>query len=285
MVLALLTVEIAIVGAVFCPPVNVTASQPAYGLEPHEMQRLVDAHNVVRAQLSPQCQAMPLLRWNDDLAALALRAVSGCPANATVPPQSQRQGLAGFNVVGENIAAVGANSPVTDAVDAWAAESGAYSYQPCGSPPRAGAACGACTTVSGCGAYLQLAWATTTDVGCAKQTTCDSASRTLVACYYGPGGNIAGQAPYLPGTPAEVCQFPTTVAPAAAGSGVPAWRTPVIAVCSVVCVISAALYYFLQDGCCDRDDDDSAHDKRLREKTSVDEQSRTAYKQMSIEDV
>lgn len=103
---------------------------------------------------------------------------------------------------GENIyeADAGGISPVpitgTDAVDSFSSEAAAYTYST--------NSCNAALTPSGeCGHFTQLAWRTTTAVGCAVQQCPGSSSPNgdadpwvFVVCDYTPAGNWQNVSPY-----------------------------------------------------------------------------------------
>jgi hypothetical protein len=99
---------------------------------------------------------------------------------------------------GENIyTSESTTTPVTitgkDAVDAWSAEAGNYTYNSTG---------GTCAAGDECGHFTQLAWRTTTAVGCGvAQCTTNSPNPdfpdyALVVCDYTPAGNWPGVAIY-----------------------------------------------------------------------------------------
>lgn len=56
------------------------------------------------------------------------------------------------------------------------------------------------------GHFTQLAWATLTHVGCALYEMLDEGSMNcMLACNYGPGGNMIGDSMFQEGSPASAC--------------------------------------------------------------------------------
>jgi hypothetical protein len=141
--------------------------------EPAELAGITDAHNRVRAEVG-----VPPLKWNADLAALASKFIADCQfAHST---SAERTNQAGFKYVGENLY-MSSSAPTGQKItDAWASEKAFYDY-----------ATNSCSKV--CGHYTQIVWRSTTELGCAVKKCSNG---YIVACEYGPGGNIGGQKPY-----------------------------------------------------------------------------------------
>lgn len=61
-------------------------------------------------------------------------------------------------------------------------------------------------TAHAVGHFTQLAWATITHVGCALYEMLDGEEMNcMLACNYGPGGNLHGASMFKEGAPASAC--------------------------------------------------------------------------------
>ena len=150
--------------------------------EPEDLAGIVDAHNDVRANVSP-APATPLdgLSWSEEAAQTARAWASQCKWN-------HNPGRGNF---GENLYASSANagSNAAKVVGSWASESASYNYSS-----------NSCSGM--CGHYTQVVWRDTTGVGCARNV-CNtnnpfggSGAWEIWVCNYAPPGNYDGQRPY-----------------------------------------------------------------------------------------
>lgn len=253
--------------------VNVTADLGTLLMTLDEAQLLLNEQNNLRLNVQPYAASMPMLKWSPALARFAASnfvnsSVCGQLPRLTMLPLSERTNVAGFSRVGENIAsyAVGSFS-IGSVIQKWSQSRISYIYSPSCNDPNA--VCGVCQVSSGCGTYLQMIWADTTDVGCAQQT-CNT--EAVVACAYGPIGNIAGKVPYQQGTKAAGCQL----SPAATNDPSPSddggdftgrkGVTTGAAIGGSVFLAIGGLWYFsmycCEDGsCCDRGSEDKTGTK------------------------
>lgn len=138
-------------------------------------QAYLDAHNQARAEVGVQP-----LKWCGKL------------ANATsllVRYQRDKQACNFANLIsgkyGWNQLWV-SGSPVTppQAVESWVAEKKYYNYANNSCPPD-----------RRCGAYTQVVWKKSLELGCA-QASCAKDSSSLTICFYNPPGNVIGEKPY-----------------------------------------------------------------------------------------
>lgn len=180
------------------------------------MNALLLAHNRVRRNVTPSAVSMPMLRWNEQLAAGAQAYSATCPG-ITHSQQAHRmnKSLTGFDWVGENLAAgmVFEWGGFLKAVDMWADEGKGFAYV---ASCDTSAVCGVCVDYLTCGHYEQMVWSNTTDVGCGY-TLCNDDPREYYdhyVCWYGRGGNFRGKAPYVAGKSTNLpCGATVTVTP------------------------------------------------------------------------
>lgn len=140
-------------------------------------EAFMDAHNKERATLV----GVPLLRWNNDIAAYASRF-----ARSQRDHDQCQMKPSGTRKYGENLL-WGEGRPMTptEAVQSWIDEKKFYDYNT-----------NSCLQEDQhCGVYTQLVWKNSTDLGCAL-VSCDKGDITFVICYYSPPGNIVGERPY-----------------------------------------------------------------------------------------
>jgi len=185
-----------IVGAACGGPDNPPSTIDARGGvgEPTELTGITLYHNQVRAMVDTAGLAagpLPALEWDPSLAATAAAWVARCQ-------DSDGDGLVDHNpgrstghptYVGENIFASSGTATAHDAVllptYGWAAEQAHFHY-----------ASNSCDPGAGCGHYTQIVWRATLLVGCARGSCPGLTYPSTIVCDYGPGGNVAGQAPY-----------------------------------------------------------------------------------------
>jgi len=174
------------------------AAQRANPFTAAEIRHMLDAHNTVRSAVNPPAQTMPDLTWDPLLAQVAQRYTDQCTFAHNANRSTDYANLGGSGYLGENIYATSA-SPVGPQApaDSWASEVADWTYAPFNS--------GDCAGTGTCGHYTQMIWANTLRVGCGR-TTCSSGitnlsfSGDVVVCDYAPGGNVAGEYPYVAGS-------------------------------------------------------------------------------------
>ena len=158
---------------------------PAVGHPPADLdnaafaQELIDAHDEIRASVSPPpSSALPSLAWDDDAAALAQQWANGCVFEHRQP-----------NDLGENLAVFSDPAVQGAAVVAlWGSESVDYDYD-----------ANECAAGRQCGHYTQIVWESTTRLGCGVALCNDVTgfgSGALWVCNYDPPGNFVGQRTY-----------------------------------------------------------------------------------------
>ncbi|XP_072031411.1 uncharacterized protein [Amphiura filiformis] len=159
-----------------------------------EKSILLHAHNEFRSMVSnPVASNMVKVKWSNELADMAQGWADRCSFSHGNPDN-----ISPFYWVGQNIwAGTGSGWPVYGMVESWWEEKDLYNF-----------ATDECSGV--CGHYTQLAWATTTHVGCAVQTCSPLQglgwnSATILVCNYGEGGNYIGEKPYIPGRACSRC--------------------------------------------------------------------------------
>jgi pathogenesis-related protein 1 len=142
-------------------------------------EQIVAAHNAVRAQViePPNYQgtwsALPPVKWSEQVAASAqgwadhLRDTAQCGLRHDTGSR-----------YGENLAA-GTHLTPTAAVDMWASEKSAYTYDP--------------RYEFVAGHYTQIVWRSSVEIGCGA-ASCNN--QTVIVCRYDPPGNVIGQQPY-----------------------------------------------------------------------------------------
>ncbi len=142
----------------------------------------VDAHNAVRAAVvkptnypaGQTWEPIPPVTWSASVAATAQAWADHLVASGCVLEHDTKSGY------GENLA-MGTNLAAQGAVNLWAGEKTAYTYN------------ARYQFESSTGHYTQLVWRKSTQIGCGS-ATCDRA--VIVCCRYSPPGNTIGQQPY-----------------------------------------------------------------------------------------
>ncbi|XP_063706165.1 venom allergen 5-like [Culicoides brevitarsis] len=166
-----------------------------YGVSPSDKQFILDYHNRLRQKLAlgqiynqPQAANMQVLVWDDELANVAQRHANGCEYY-----HNPYRHISRF-YVGENIARIwSSDTPHGNwkyIIDKWFGEYSIYRWLDW-----------PLTSLNG--HYTQIAWGTTTRIGCGYTyylTPGGSYTRYYV-CNYGPTGNHYGVGPYEIGTP------------------------------------------------------------------------------------
>ncbi|BFZ19719.1 hypothetical protein BsWGS_22758 [Bradybaena similaris] len=159
----------------------------------NDVQRaaIVEHHNHFRALT--KAKNMPKLTWDPQLENLAQNFAAQCK----VGHNPNRNNVAGFQYVGENIGAGTADFDPKATVEQWYNEINDYDYSS-----------NTCAPGKTCGHYTQVVSAKTTAIGCGV-TYCPRFKQTLdigfsagylVVCNYGPGARSA-EKPYEAATP------------------------------------------------------------------------------------
>ncbi|XP_041457587.1 protein HEG homolog 1-like [Lytechinus variegatus] len=162
-----------------------------------ESASLVDKHNELRGQVSPEASNMEFMIWDDDLAIMAQEWSDTCYF-----AHGQPDNISPFSTLGQNLwlGSAGKNAPDgTGAVQAWYNEVQYYDYSTT-----------ECSYV--CGHYTQVVWASSYAVGCGRSlcefATSESSNYTnvyIITCNYGPAGNYVGSQPYDDGPSCTQC--------------------------------------------------------------------------------
>ncbi|XP_071092340.1 GLIPR1-like protein 1 isoform X2 [Haliotis cracherodii] len=153
------------------------------------IQNILDAHNKLRRmEISTD---MNMLTWHTGMAAEAQEMVKEC-VWAQRTRSELKNSVEGFTRVAQNIY-MSPNLTSMEAVAAtWAGEKHHYQYQT-----------GLCNKM--CWNYKQVVWAKTHSLGCGIRYCSDlqnvqpKQGGYLIACLYGPAGNIGNRRPYTHG--------------------------------------------------------------------------------------
>ena len=153
--------------------------------EPANLMGMTLYHNQVRAMVDTN-PPLPPMQWDPDLGAYAAQWAAMCKdggdgVNGLIDHNPNRQNVAGYSYIGENIFGAGGTATAKGAVDSWASEKANFTYP------------NGCSGV--CGHYTQIVWRTSVNVGCALQDCPNLTYGSTIVCDYGPGGNSGG-APY-----------------------------------------------------------------------------------------
>eukprot|EP01012_Entosiphon_sulcatum_P009618 TRINITY_DN1546_c0_g1_i3.p1 TRINITY_DN1546_c0_g1~~TRINITY_DN1546_c0_g1_i3.p1 ORF type:complete len:285 (+),score=43.27 TRINITY_DN1546_c0_g1_i3:393-1247(+) len=169
----------------------------ASSLQPWQ-KAIFERHNALRVEVSA-----PPLSWDAALEANARKFVEGNTWCDTTDfsPLDQRTGVAGFHVVGENIAmglelsTVCGNaegpacpektSPVASVVDTWWGEHVQFDFET-----------QECNEGAECGHFLQMANAQSLALGCAA-VKLDCGYKNFVVCQYGPAYVLPAVTPFV----------------------------------------------------------------------------------------
>lgn len=162
--------------------ISVSTVQPP--VEPTPVQFL-RVHNEARAAVG-----VPPLSWNGTLQLDAARYAGELRTDCSLrppPPLAARGTGDGAPVYGRNLfKAYGRRHTGAEVAAFWADGRRWYDRDAgrCAAPPGLT-----------CGAYTQVVWRATTQLGCARRT-CRNGVDTVAVCDYYPPGNIVGQRPY-----------------------------------------------------------------------------------------
>ncbi|XP_071959401.1 cysteine-rich venom protein latisemin-like [Antedon mediterranea] len=157
-----------------------------------EAQAILDKHNELRSQVSPEAADMKFMEWDDDLASMAQEWSDGCSF-----AHGQPDNISPFEPVGQNLWLGSYQPNGLEAAQAWYNEVSDYDYDTDGCEPG-----------RVCGHYTQVVWADSYAVGCGL-TFCESTPQGqsdvwLLTCNYGPAGNYNRQ-PYVSGPSCTEC--------------------------------------------------------------------------------
>ncbi|XP_072169425.1 uncharacterized protein [Diadema setosum] len=162
-----------------------------------ELLAILDKHNELRGQVSPQASNMERMSWDDDLATMAQEWSEGCYFG-----HGQPDNISPFSTLGQNLwLGTAGNTPPdgTGAVQAWYNEVQYYDYDTT-----------ECSYV--CGHYTQVVWASSYALGCGRALCATASSDTanytnvyIITCNYGPAGNYQGAQPYQEGDSCTQC--------------------------------------------------------------------------------
>ncbi|KAL3315380.1 hypothetical protein Ciccas_005987 [Cichlidogyrus casuarinus] len=174
----------------------------AMGLTKKERDDFLNNHNRMRRLLlagkvrgQPKARSMRTMRWDSGLEKTAQMKAKSCVfahdkfRNRT-PSGGSKSPI--YKWIGQNLALFGSTASKFDiqqGVRSWWAENRYYNYKT-----------NTCKSGKQCGHYTQIAWAKTTNLGCAYQK-CAKNRRipmpwVLIVCNYAPGGNIVKMKPY-----------------------------------------------------------------------------------------
>ncbi|RUS88758.1 hypothetical protein EGW08_003475 [Elysia chlorotica] len=161
------------------------------GFSHDEKMAMLWRHNDLRS--TRQASDMMYMEWDERLAESAQKWAEECDFQHS----ANRENLAGFKFVGENLYAGTHKFDPAVVVQLWYDEVQFYDYKT-----------RKCKGV--CGHYTQVVWATSQAVGCGVKY-CPVLKRFRgisgyhVACHYGPGGNYVGERPYNLGESCSKC--------------------------------------------------------------------------------
>lgn len=185
---------------------NLVTNARADSLTETEKNRILEAHNQVRAQVAkgqlgkqPSAANMSVLVWDEALERVAQGWADQCVFSHNDERVTEYRTAGGeSSSVGGNLFATSVDEKVpTEAVKSWLAEHTRFTFGPVSRK-----------AVPATGHYTQLAWAATRRVGCA-QATCPSlvsgARDQLLVCNYAPAGNFISNVPYQSGPTASQC--------------------------------------------------------------------------------
>jgi len=180
--------------------VKTTHITKAVELTEEDKQGFIDHHNYLRAEVDPPAMNMQELEWDEDLAEVAKSWTRKCIFGHNKPANRK---TAAFSYTGENMyfryPPMPQSQVLKHSLDRFMREKRKFTYGVYGGK-------------RGIGHYTQMMWANTNKVGCGV-TNCGNlkvgsgywANAQVVACNYGPGGNVKGQFPWEEGQSCENC--------------------------------------------------------------------------------
>jgi len=159
----------------------------------------------------PSASNMKVLRWNNDLAALAQSWANQLVTACNGISHNTKRNVNGFSYVGENVFWSASSmattlsddvitSTLVSAFTSWFSEIKGFNVDMV--PNFTGSGSGAVT-----GHFTQQIWADSTDIGCGNALYEDSSWKTnsIVVCNYGEGGNMINSPIYKLGSACSSC--------------------------------------------------------------------------------
>uniref|UniRef100_A0A8C8FMS5 C-type lectin domain-containing protein n=1 Tax=Oncorhynchus tshawytscha TaxID=74940 RepID=A0A8C8FMS5_ONCTS len=164
---------------------------PGLGLKEHFL--IVTQHNRLRSWVTPMAANMQKMDWSEKLVLLAQERAESCHTDPS--PQDQQLRHIGWNTHHS----AHATTSFAEVIDSWFEEGRDFMYLS-----------GQCRENATCQHYTQLVWATSSNVGCARQLCLrGDALWELFVCAYSPGGNweVNGRlvVPYVAGFSCSLC--------------------------------------------------------------------------------
>ncbi|XP_064869191.1 C-type lectin domain family 18 member A-like isoform X1 [Oncorhynchus nerka] len=172
-------------------PSRADSSESGLGLKEHFL--IVTQHNRLRSWVTPMAANMQKMDWSEKLVLLAQERAESCHTDPS--PQDQQLRHIGWNTHHS----AHATTSFAEVIDSWFEEGRDFMYLS-----------GQCRENATCQHYTQLVWATSSNVGCARQLCLRrDALWELFVCAYSPGGNweVNGRlvVPYVSGFSCSLC--------------------------------------------------------------------------------
>ncbi|VUZ57268.1 unnamed protein product [Hymenolepis diminuta] len=162
-------------------------------------QEIIDNHNRHRGSVVPSASNMMKMTYSLELEKLAIKWTDKCVFQHPTAADTEYRGL------GQNLAISGGQKPnfTSVALENWWNEYKGYNIESLMCNARA------------CGHYTAMAWATSTEVGCAWKSCPDAKPNWgkpvyIYACQYRPPGNYRNIRPYKIGRSCSACPSDTT---------------------------------------------------------------------------
>ncbi|XP_026287630.1 venom allergen 3-like [Frankliniella occidentalis] len=177
-------------------------------LTSEEQAGVVAAHNEIRNQIAsgqvnngtnggqPSATNMHRLYWDDEIAAIAQRWATQCKFQHDTCRNSADGTYVGQNILITTDTSSTLSSILEESAQAWFSEVASYNASLASQPY---------VFDENTGHYTQMAWATTTRVGCGYADYGQSSRSRLVVCNYKEGGNVIGEVMYASGSAASQC--------------------------------------------------------------------------------